>query len=136
MVLCWRLCRYLILKTIKPAKRPANLLTEKHRNHVQVFHRHAIVLKDFPGIGTIKGLGQTFGDAAKAPIASLASIARLQFVRIRDVQEEQFNELLRIARHIFVGSGAVHEGLCAESTFRMQEPEAENWEEKFSYFST
>jgi hypothetical protein len=71
---------------------------------VQVFHRHAIVLKDFPGIGTVKGLGQTFGDAAKAPIASLASIARLQFVRIRDVQEEQFNELLRIARHIFVGS--------------------------------
>jgi hypothetical protein len=71
---------------------------------VQVFHRHAIVLKDFPGIGTVKGLGQTFGDAAKAPTASLASIARLQFVRIRDVQEEQFNELLRIARHIFVGS--------------------------------
>jgi hypothetical protein len=69
MVLCWRLCRYLILKAIKPAKRPGNLLTEKHRNHVQVFHRHAIVLKDFPGIGTIKGLGQTFGDAAKAPVA-------------------------------------------------------------------
>jgi hypothetical protein len=104
MVLCWRLCRYLILKAIKPAKRPGNLLTEKHRNHVQVFHRHAIVLKDFPGIGTIKGLGQTFGDAAKAPVARLASIARLQFVHIRDVQEEQFNELLRIARHIFVES--------------------------------
>ena len=34
------------------------------------------------------------------------------------------------------GVGAVHEGLCAESTFRMQEPEAENWEETFSYFST